>query len=50
MIQTASYLVHLEQVINGADEVGGKNRGDELESEIKDDRGKKGGGVETVEQ
>ena len=50
MIQAASYLVNLEQVIKGADEVGGMNREDELESAIKEDRGKKGEDFETVEQ
>ena len=50
MIQAASYLVHLEQVIKGADEVGGMNREDELESAIKEDRGKKGEDFETVDQ
>ena len=35
MIQAASDLVNLEQVIKGANEVGRKNRGDDLESVIK---------------
>ena len=41
VIQAASDLVHLEQVIKGAEKVGRNNRGDDLQSVIKEDRGKK---------
>ena len=50
MIQAAINLVHLEQVIKGAEEVGSNNRGDDLDSAIKEDRGNKGGYFETVGQ
>ena len=50
VILAARNLVDLEQVIKGADEVRGKNRGDDLESEIKEDRGKIGDNLETVGQ
>ena len=50
MIQATSDLVDLEQVIKGAEEVGRKNRGDNLESAIKEGMGKKGGGFERVGQ
>ena len=42
MIQSASNLVDLEQVIKGAYKARSNNRGDDLESVIKEDRGKKG--------
>ena len=42
MIQAARDLVNLEQVIKGADKVRSNNRGYDLESVIKEDRGKKG--------
>ena len=50
VIQAASDLVDLEQVIKGADKVGRNNRGDDLESVIKEERGYKGGDLETVRQ
>ena len=48
MIQAVRNFVNLEQVIKGSDEVGWNNIGDDLESEIKEDRGDKGGDLETV--
>ena len=47
MIQTTRYLVDLEQVIKREGKVRRKNRGDYLESVIKEDRGKKGDDFET---
>ena len=35
-------------MIKGLEEVGRKNRGDDLESPIKEDRGKKGDDLETI--
>ena len=43
-------MVDLEQVIKGEEEVRSNNRGDYLESVIKEDRGDKGGDLETVWQ
>ena len=40
-------MVDLEQVIKGTDKGGRTNRGNDLESVIKEDRGKKGGDLET---
>ena len=48
MIQAVSDLVNLEQMIKGAYKVGRKNRGGDLESVIKEYRGKKGDNFETV--
>ena len=47
MIQAASNLVYLELVIKGAEEVRRKNRVDDLESVIIEDRGEKGDDFET---
>ena len=50
MIQAERDLVDLEQVIKGTEKVGRNNRGDDLGSVIKEDRGGKGGILETVGQ
>ena len=50
VIQAARNLVYLEQLINGEEKSRRKNRGDYLESVIKEYRGKKGGSLETVGQ
>ena len=50
MIQAVSDLVNLEQVIKGADKVGRKNRGGDLESVIKEYMGRKEGGLEKFGQ
>ena len=50
MIQAASDFGGLEKMIKGLDEVRRKNRGDDLESVFKEDRGKKLYNLETVGQ
>ena len=50
VIQAARNLVYLGQMIKGEEEVGRKNRGGGLESEIKWDKGDKQDDLETVGQ
>ena len=48
VIQAASDLVDSEQVIKVAEKAGRKSKGDDLESDIKEDRREKGDDLETV--